>query len=227
MEDMLNRIFETIDAKAYKIYLSGGDNFRYKIDSEYKANRKDKVDPKWRQECKEWLISKWNATVTDGIEADDALGIEQCKHLNSETKTVICSIDKDLLMIPGNHYNFLHEKIISVTPHEGLLSFYRSALIGDRSDNIFGIRGIGKVGAAKHLDHLTTEDEMFQTVNDLYNDPLRLVKNLNLLWIMQQENETWGVRNEAKLSKTEGPSVAAVVSGSDSSEQSIIDNRRC
>lgn len=209
MDDMLDRIFMAIQAKEYKVYLTGGDNFRYKIDPQYKANR-TAPDPEHRQACKEYLISKWNAIVTDGIEADDALGIEQCKHLGTEVETVICSIDKDLLQIPGLHHNFVKEINSLVTELEGLQSFYRSALIGDRSDNIFGIKGIGKVGAAKHLNHLTTEDEMFQKVSDLYNEPLRLTNNLNLLWIMRNEGETWSKRNEAKQCKTEGSVVAAM-----------------
>ena len=187
-DKLMRDIISETGASGYLSFLSGPNNFRKEIYPEYKANRKDTVDPIHRQACKQFLCYEWNASVSDGYEADDALGIYQ----NEET--VICSIDKDLLMIPGNHYNFVKKEFCSVDELEGLRSLYRSALVGDKADNIHGVRGIGKVKAAKLIDVLTDEKDMYNTCCKLYNDPERLDMNLDCLWIFRNLNERWSDR---------------------------------
>lgn len=195
IDQMMHSILDTTGANTYRGFISGGSNFRHEIYPEYKANRKDMVDPRWRSACKEYLVREWAAEVTDGYEADDALGI------NQTADTIICSIDKDLDMIPGMHYswpivrggNVVREgKIYEVSEIEGLRSFYRSLLVGDRTDNIFGVNGIGKVKAAKMIDHLETEEEMFERVAELYQGDMdKLLVNGKCLWIMREENKQW------------------------------------
>lgn len=185
-DSLMREILRATNAEEYKSFLSGGNNFRYEINPSYKANRKSSVDPKWRESCKEFLVTEWNSIVTDGYEADDALGIEQDKETDS---TVICTIDKDLQMIPGLHYNFVKQEFSEVDELQAIKTFYKQMLIGDTSDNVFGVPKIGKVKAAKIIDPLETEEEMFQTVKSLYDDEDRFWMNSNCLWIMRQENE--------------------------------------
>lgn len=184
-DDMMRKILTACDTDQYRAFLSGGDNFRYKIDPSYKANRKDKVDPRWREDLKEFLVLEWGAEVTDGIEADDALGI----HQNEDT--IICSIDKDLLQIAGKHYNFVKDEFQEVTELQGLQWFYQQMLIGDTSDNIVGVKGIGKVKAEKAIAKLEKEEEMYYTVRSLYKDDERFLRNGKLLHIMRKENDIW------------------------------------
>jgi len=115
-------------------------------------------------------------------------------------ESIIISLDKDLLMIPGWHYSWeisgqgwTKEAVKSyVTPLDGLRTFYKQMLIGDVSDNIFGVDRIGKVKASKYIDDLEDENEMIKTVFDLYNeDAIRFLMNAQCLWIMQREGETW------------------------------------
>jgi hypothetical protein len=158
------------------------------------------VNPRWRDLCKEYLVTEWGAEVTDGYEADDAMGIHQDKDSTS-LQTTICTIDKDLDMIPGLHYSWpivrgglivREARLYKVSDIEGLRSFYRSILVGDRTDNIIGIEGIGKVKAAKMIDHLETEEEMFDRVAELYNGDMdRLRINGKCLWIMREEGKQW------------------------------------
>ena len=170
----------------YRCYLTGKGNFRYKINESYKANRKDTPKPQWLQSCREYLISEFSAYVTNGCEADDYLGISQ------EERTTCASLDKDLLMIPGWHFRWLENEKIYVVPLDGLKHFYKQMLIGDKTDNIFGVVGLGKVKAAKIIDPLETEEEMIQTVFDLYDeDAERFYMNANCLWIMQEKGVIW------------------------------------
>lgn len=204
IDQMIHSILDTTGANTYRGFLSGGSNFRHEIYPEYKANRKDMVDPRWRNACKEYLVREWAAEVTDGYEADDALGINQAKCLYpqpGEDSTIICTIDKDLDMIPGMHYSWpivrkgsivREGKIYEVSEREGLISFYKSLLVGDRTDNIFGVDGIGKVKAAQMIDNLETEEEMFERVAELYQGDMdRLLVNGKCLYIMREENKQW------------------------------------
>lgn len=202
IDQMIHSILDTTGANTYRGFISGGSNFRHEIYPEYKANRKDMVDPRWRSACKEYLVREWAAEVTDGYEADDALGI------NQTADTIICSIDKDLDQVPGLHYSWpivrkgsivREGKIYEVSEIEGLRSFYRSLLVGDRTDNIFGVDGIGKIKAAKMIDNLETEEEMFERVAELYQGDMdRLLVNGKCLWIMREENKQWDFLSESQ-----------------------------
>src|SRR5687768_11712302 len=74
VSEMMNRILHETNALGYKCFLTGSDNFRYSIYPDYKANRRDMPRPRWLQHVRSHLVTTWNATVTDGIEADDAMG---------------------------------------------------------------------------------------------------------------------------------------------------------
>lgn len=189
-DKLMRDLLANTNASGYFAFLTGSGNFRKKINPEYKANRKDKPPPKWLQSCRAFLIQEWNAKVSDGCEADDLLGIAQT------SETILCSLDKDLNMIPGCHYNWLQNTAYVIESFDGIKHFYKQMLIGDRSDNILGIEGIGPVKASKLIDGLTSEQEMFDVVFQKYNDPARFLTNAQCLWIMQKEGETWAHRSE-------------------------------
>ena len=194
-DKLMRDLLYNTESTSYNCYLSGRNNFRKKVNPEYKANRKDKEPPRWLQSCREYLIKEWNAVVSEGCEADDLLGINQ-----HNTDSVCISLDKDLLMITGWHFRWLDNEKIFVTPDQGLKAFYKQMLIGDKSDNIFGVRGIGPVKAAGIIDTLDTEEEMISTVFKLYEeDAERFWMNAQCLWIMQREKETWQDRVEHSI----------------------------
>ena len=188
---LMRELLQSTQVDEFNCFLSGRNNFRKKVYPEYKANRKDKTPPRWLQQCREYLIKEWNATVSDGCEADDLLGIAQ-----HNEDTICISLDKDLLMVPGWHFNWLHNEESYTTPLDGLRTFYKQMMIGDKADNIIGVTGIGKVKAAKLIDHLESEQDMLDVVYNEYKDnAVRFLQNAMCLWIMQKENETWVNRN--------------------------------
>lgn len=217
--DLIERILERVSATGYTVYLSGGENFRKEIDSNYKANRKDKPKPKWLQACREYLVVEWNASVTDGYEADDALAAAQTD------STFICSLDKDLLQVPGMHYNWVKDEEYYITPHQGLYNFWTQTLVGDVADNITGIRGLGPKKTAKLFDPIMEENLSYEELNrrfyelvaEQYNDTERLHRNCHLLYIRRAEDDIW----VNPLEKKNGPKDESEPSSLVSSEQVV------
>jgi 5'-3' exonuclease len=175
---------------SYFIAIGGNseENFRYKINPEYKANRKDKPRPIHLTACKEFLLKEYNAVICNGYEADDYLGFTQ------NEDSIIFTNDKDLLMIPGQHFNPIKKEYKEVSELDGLRHFYKQMLIGDISDNIRGVDKIGPVKASKLIDHLETEEEMHAVVFALYSEYDRFDMNADCLWIWRKEGEKFSDR---------------------------------
>ena len=170
-DSLVERILYETKANAWKAFLTGSTNFRNDINPQYHANRKDKPKPKWLQELREHLVLGWQATISDGNEADDEMAIAQTND------TVICSIDKDLLQVPGKHYNFVKNEHYEISEHKGWQNFYFQMLMGDSSDNIFGFDGKARPKVPKFLEpkveylfSLKTPYEMYEYLYGLYEE---------------------------------------------------------
>lgn len=196
-EDLVDSILVNTEAEEYRLFLTGKDNFRYTIYPEYKAHR-PKEKPFWLEACRQYLIATFNAEVIDGQEADDAMGINQTED------TIICSIDKDLLMIPGRHYNFVKDEYIEVSTQAAIKHFYMQCLTGDRADNIKGIEKVGPKKAEKILDGCVTEKQMFDAVREAYSNDEEFIMNGRVLWIRRKDNEDWKDRFNALVQEQVG-----------------------
>lgn len=193
-DNMMQEIIETTESSSYKGFISGANNFRFQIYPEYKANRRDMVRPVHLQPVQEFLIQEWRCKVTNGYEADDALGMEQ------GGDTIICSIDKDLRQIPGKHYNIVTKQQEVVTELGGKFNFYLQLILGDRSDNIMGYDGKARQTIPKFLQNdvdllynCSSEQEMFNHVYWMYQtaDNPYVERTGSLLYILRNENDKW------------------------------------
>jgi hypothetical protein len=173
-----------------RVYLSGGYNFRYDVAKTrpYKGNRDASHRPTHEEAIKDFIRSKWETVVTDGIEADDAIGIAMGED------TICISIDKDLDMIPGLHYNFKDEVHYEMTPEQSWRKFCLQLLTGDTTDNIPGLPGIGAGKAEKILDGIADED-LLEVVASTYASKSKqkdwfayLREQAELLWIQRYEH---------------------------------------
>jgi hypothetical protein len=176
----------------YLGYLTGRGNFRFDIakTAPYKGNR-NQPKPKHYDLIREYLISAWGCEVVEDQEADDAIGIKAYE-IEDKDQFVIMSIDKDLDMIQGWHYNFIKDDKYYIDATTALIKFYTQILTGDRVDNIPGLKGIGPAKAAKILKDCKTEDSLFDAVLKAYdNDIEYLTEMAKLLWIRRKPNEVW------------------------------------
>jgi hypothetical protein len=177
----------------YKGFLTGSNNYRKEIavTAPYKGNRLQER-PVHYQIVRDYLVSAWGCEVIDGQEADDAIGIAAYDYGDDDEAYIIMSIDKDLDMIRGWHYNFTKDIKYFVQEDETLRTFYTQVLTGDRVDNIPGLKGIGPKKAEKILKDCSTEKEMYAAVLEAYdNNEEYLWEQARLLWIRRKENQIW------------------------------------
>lgn len=177
-----------------KIILSGPYNFREQVATllPYKGNRDASHKPKYYKEIKEYLISSWNASTTDSVEADDELGMEQTVRGDS---SIIATLDKDLDMIAGWHYNFKDNRKYYLSQEEADTNFFRQMITGDTTDNIPGIKGLGPINAQRVIDSSSGLDDLRRAVQSLYRaqygvDWERAYTEVGaLLWILRYPEE--------------------------------------
>lgn len=148
------------------------------------------------------MVRKWGATVVEGYEADDRIAME------AKGNFIIVAIDKDLLQIPGEHYNPVKDTFQVVSDEDAKIHLYTSMLIGDSSDNLRGIDGLGPVKSERALRGLTAE-EAFARVNAIYEEHGRdFLFSYRLFRLLKSEEEYHEVLNEIAVSESEGEEVA-------------------
>lgn len=200
VDTIISNILIATDASDFTLYLTGENNFRYNIYPEYKQDRLYKPVPRHRKAVQEHVLRNWNSVLSDGCEADDLLGVAQCK-LPPYT-TCISSIDKDLNQVPGYHYHpgikrkqvYIREPhFYTVTPEEGLRFFYMQLLCGDATDNIKGAPGIGPKKAEAILEGCSTAREFYEACEPYFSCEEELIQNARCVYIWQTENDEWQI----------------------------------
>ena len=191
VKNILLRVSDRTRAKELKVFLSGSNNFRegVAVTRPYKGNRSGRK-PHHYQNIRDYLVDICGAEIINDMEADDALGI------NQTSDTCICTIDKDLDMVEGYHYNFRTDSFYNITEGLAVRHFYKQLLTGDTVDNIQGVKGVGIKTAEKILNPLTDEEDMFWAVHDeyvkKYDRPMEVMLEMGrLLWILREEGGMW------------------------------------
>jgi len=184
MDDLIQGILQSVQADSYKAFLTGSKDttaFRKQAYPEYKANRKA-PRPIHYEALREHLVSEHGASISTTIEADDAIGIDSYGNSNS----VIVSIDKDLLQLPGLHYNFVKQEFKEQTELNGIRFFYKQLLMGDKADNVKGVDKIGEVKSERILENVDyNEEAWFTAVRETYNNDEEMWMNAMCLWILR------------------------------------------
>jgi DNA polymerase-1 len=147
---------------------TGVRTFRAEMYPAYKATRKE--PPEELQVQMDYFAKVvtgmgWPVLAVPGVEADDVIAtlVEQARARDWEV--VIFSADKDIMQMVGDHVSMidaLHQKTYTReevvkkmgVPPEKIPDFL--ALVGDTSDNIPGIKGVGDKTAANLLEQYGT-----------------------------------------------------------------------
>ncbi len=180
------------------IALTGANNFRDAVafTQKYKGNR-TKPKPVHYPDIRAYFLKKYGAKMIDNEEADDYLGYSQyAQWYFDPMSTAIVTIDKDLDMIPGIHYNPVTDEQYYVEEDEADYFFLKQLVSGDRSDHIPGIPGYAEKKAATYLHEIRSEDRLAK-IRDLYvehygeNAQRVLDEQADLLWIRRSPNQKW------------------------------------
>jgi DNA polymerase-1 len=157
-----------------------GKTFRDEIVTDYKANRAAMPDDLAEQI--NWVHQACEAlgvpiVTAAGYEADDVIGTLATRALGSGFQIAIVSIDKDFFQLVGDGIRvydpredgawFDEAGVIEkfgVTPGQVTDVL---ALVGDTSDNVSGVPGIGKKGAVDLVNHFGSLDNMLARVAEL------------------------------------------------------------
>ena len=180
------------------VAVKGYNNFREKLDPEYKAQRKP-IEENMRRKLKmvhEYAINQ-GAVRCDGWEADDQVRAWAWEATQDGIPWVLAGIDKDLLQIPGTHFNYggnekkplsEEKKWTFIEQEEGDFKFACQLLTGDVVDNIKCITNVGAVKAAKAVGNkdrkgmMSTIVEMYKgEFGDSWENKLRV--NTNLMYM--------------------------------------------
>ncbi|HEY5922998.1 MAG TPA: DNA polymerase I [Kofleriaceae bacterium] len=173
---------------------SGKRTFRAEMYADYKAHRKD--TPEELQVQMEYFPKivnglGWPCLAIPGVEADDVIATLVVEARKQGWEVVIFSADKDIMQLIGDGVTMidaLHQKTYTRdevikkmgVPPEKIPDFL--ALVGDTSDNIPGIRGVGDKTAANLLEQYGTLENLIKTnpvvprlsVKQPFSDPEQL-----------------------------------------------------
>lgn len=147
----------------------------------------------------------WPLYELDDYEADDILGTLAVQAREKGLETMLITSDLDMLQLVNGHVKvyalktgFSNIELYSPTTFEakygiGVHQFVDyKALVGDSSDNIPGVAGVGPVAARKLLDEYKTLDGIYENI-DLISGKTRtqLAANKDMAYLSRKLAEIW------------------------------------
>ena len=150
IDDFVENIKEQTKADEVTMCISHQNNFRKMLNPQYKANRKATRKPMCFVPAKKYVMENYHYEIQPWLEADDVIGI-LATYDNGE-ELIVVSEDKDLLTIPGMHWDIKNQTLWEQDKDTADYLFYKQALTGDSVDNYQGCPGIGPKKAEKILD---------------------------------------------------------------------------
>jgi DNA polymerase-1 len=171
------------------IFDTSAPTFRHERYKEYKAQRADMPEEMVEQlpriyEMLETL--KVPNFSTPGFEADDIMGTLATMASKKDIETILVSGDKDMLQLISDKVKVLNPKRSGDEPEwldaksveekmgirpDQIIDYL--ALVGDSSDNIPGVSGIGPKGAVKLLQEYGRLDTILKNIDSIANKRAR------------------------------------------------------
>ena len=180
--NMMNKIINEEKPSYILVAFDKGKTFRHDKYTSYKAGRKEMPDelklqfPKAKEVLDAMGIKHFEI---DNYEADDIIGTVS-KIVDNEDKFIatIISSDKDLLQLITNEvdvkllkqHDFIRmneQTFFDTYKIEPIKMIDLKALMGDASDNIPGVKGIGEKTAIKLLSEYKSLDNLYNNVDNL------------------------------------------------------------
>ncbi len=161
------------------VFDAKGKTFRDEIYEQYKAHRppmpddlREQIDP-LHQIVRAMGIP---CLVIEGVEADDVIGTLATEASSTHLDTIISTGDKDIAQLVNEHVKLINTMTNKFLDSQGVIEKFGVrptqiidylALIGDTSDNIPGIPGVGPKTAAKWLNQYDTLDNLIRQADEI------------------------------------------------------------
>jgi DNA polymerase-1 len=161
------------------IFDAKGKTFRDEIFAEYKAQRPPMPDDLRLQiEPIHNIIRAMGLPliVEDGVEADDVIGTMALQATEQGCDILISTGDKDMAQLVNKHVTLINTMTNTVMDAEGVKDKYGIhphliidflALMGDKSDNIPGVPGVGEKTALALLQGIGGISELYKRLDDI------------------------------------------------------------
>lgn len=200
MRTMLDAIY--VDNKNFKMAVKGDNNYRDLLYPEYKGHRKGiKLGGEFVPIMRAKAVYEGLAIFAEGREADDWLRIWAEEAKAEGIEPIICSNDKDLDCIEGQHWNVKKNEFKVIKPEYALRFYFEQLLQGDPTDNIPGIPSVGPI-TAKNLLADCSEEEDFQEMTmtvykAAYGDEWKdyLLSNGKMIYIQKHVDDYFTITN--------------------------------
>ncbi len=162
-----------------------GETIRHRMYEAYKATRQAPPSDLGDQKT---LILNFADTVgirnvaKEGFEADDLLYSLAEDLAKNENTVVLVTSDKDMGQTLKDHiviFDPFKDQIIDANMHSLLMGFpieklpFYFALLGDASDNIPGVKGIGKKGATELVTQFASLEDLYENLDAVKTDRMR------------------------------------------------------
>ena len=160
---------------------AGGKTFRHEIYDGYKSNRSDKpidLDPQIQDLLR--MIDAYGIYLVEvaGVEADDVIGTLAKKFASNECHVYIASGDKDFMQLVCPNISLIrltnsghqlcgHDEVVDKFGVEPSQVIDCLALMGDSSDMVPGVHGIGEKGAAKLIKSFGSVESLYENLDKL------------------------------------------------------------
>lgn len=160
---------------------SKGKTFRSDIDPNYKINRQAPPEALLEQLpiCVDMIEKMGLCSISyEGYEADDIIGSVVEAYKNDDMLINIVTHDKDLYQLITDKVRIYSPAKKELYDEEGCFEKYGVkpaqirdflAIVGDSSDNIPGVKGIGEKGAKKLLDQFKNIEEIYENLDKIAN----------------------------------------------------------
>lgn len=155
LESAIERSIARARGGIFHVYLGGSaPTFRDHISrlKRYKGNRTGTANPAYLPDLRRYLIRYWGGIVASGEEVDDVLSYVSREIADDGGEPVIVGNDKDLDQIPGEHYDWVKDKLYTISHAESRSRMWMQVLSGDVADNIGGCFMVGASRAKRIVD---------------------------------------------------------------------------
>jgi DNA polymerase-1 len=177
-DDMVRDVIRATECSRAILCLSDmRHNWRKRVMPTYKANRKGKPKPIGFSRLRSYIRETYACREFPTLEADDVLGLLMTSERAIKGRRVCASLDKDLLTIPGLHYQWRPTKttgmkvgVFTVSKKEAVRRFALQILMGDAVDGYPGIPGVGPKKAEKYLGDLETMEYFWPRIVETYEE---------------------------------------------------------